>query len=91
MTTFEVLTLIGGSSAILGIVILIFQHGKYFQKIENHDQKFDSIDKKLDSIHVELKEIKSELRQIDSRVSRIEGHLIGMHHWEPKVLEKKEE
>jgi hypothetical protein len=56
---------------------------------------YNRIEKKFDTgfteLKAEIKDLRKDIQSIDSRVSRIEGHLIGMHHWEPKVIEKKEE
>lgn len=55
--------------------------------------------KEIKGLKEEFKEVKEELKTInknvqslDSRISRIEGQLTGMqYHWEPRIIEKKEE
>jgi len=57
---------------------------------------YNRIDKKFDKIEKEIKEefknVNASINQIKDRVLTIEVQMrSGPYHWEPKIIEKKEE
>jgi len=70
------LSLILGSSGLLGFILMFFWIGKWMGKIEarldGFDKRFDSIDKKFEALLQEIKEIKISIQNMESRVARLE-------------------
>jgi len=79
---------------ILAIVVPIVAFlGWMYNRI---DKKFDRIDERFEkmdsSLKEEFKSINATLSQLKDRVLIIEVQMrSGPYHWEPKIVEKKEE
>jgi len=62
------------------------------------DKRFDAIlnemkdmRKDIQDLRKDIQDLRKDIQSLDSRISRIEGQLTGIYHWEPRILEKKED
>ena len=55
------------------------------------DKRFDAILNEMKDMRKDIQDLRKDIQSLDSRISRIEGQLTGIYHWEPRILEKKED
>jgi len=107
MNYFEIITAIVGSGILVVILKLSFQSGKIVNKIDTLEKEFfqfknEFVDFKKEvrgefvefrkEVKEEFKEVKESIGLLKDRVLTIEVQLrSGPYHWEPRILEKKEE